>query len=169
MLTNISIETWTRKQCEEYLKQYPSSLKSDAVRKRLRALTPPQPPKPQPSQPPKSQKAGNNSNVADVVGAVKQTKEGAFYPQKNQTTKLGAKPQSTSNSQQNQTGGSSSVDEHDRLMAVVGKVFLSILALALCIGLGWGMTELFGVSYGLAGRVVSGAVAVPLEALIWKK
>ena len=110
MPNNNSIDTWTREECEEYLKHFSKSLKSDAVRKRLRALTP----QPQPTQPPKTPIVGNNVNVADVVGTVKQTKESDSYPPKNQTTKQGAKPQSTSNSQQNQMGGSSSVDEHDR-------------------------------------------------------
>jgi len=50
MTNNNPIETWTREQCEEYLNQYPKSLKSEAVRKRLENLTP----KPEPELKPKS-------------------------------------------------------------------------------------------------------------------
>ena len=34
-MANKPIEQWTRQECEEYLKQYPKSLNSDIVRKRL--------------------------------------------------------------------------------------------------------------------------------------
>lgn len=40
MQNNNPIEIWTREQCEAYLKQYPKSLRSDAVRKRLEFFKP---------------------------------------------------------------------------------------------------------------------------------
>lgn len=161
MPNNNSIDTWTREECEEYLKQYPKSLKSDAVRKRFRVLIP----QPQPT----SKTAGNDTNVAEVVDAVKQTKEGMNCPPKDQSLTLEDILQSSSIGQQEQSTSSTHVDAHENGMAFVGKVVLSVLAFALCIVLVWGLAELFGVSFGLAGKAVSVAVAVPLEAWIWKK
>ena len=39
-MTEIPFEQWTRQECEEYLAQYPKSLWSDAVRKRLESFPP---------------------------------------------------------------------------------------------------------------------------------
>lgn len=163
MPNNNPIDTWTREECEEYLKQFSKSLKSDAVRKRLRVLTP------QPQQQPNSKTAGNDTNVAEVVDAVKQTKEGMNCPPNDQPLNIEDILQSSSIGQQEQSTSSTHVDAHENGMAFVGKVVLSVLAFALCIVLVWGLAELFGVSFGLAGKAVSVAVAVPLEAWIWKK
>ena len=91
-MPNNSIETWTREECEEYLKHYHKSLKSDAVRKRLRALTP-QPPQPQ--RPQETPLVGNNINVVDVVGAVMQMKEEAEHSSKNPTSQPSSKSKQT--------------------------------------------------------------------------
>lgn len=156
-----TIDTWTREQCEEYLNKYPHSLNSEAVRKRLESLTP----SPKPSG---STKAENTNNVADIVDGVKRAKEDASNPPHKTTPKLqGESYQTPAGMQRKATG--SYVDEHEKDMAVVGKVVLSVLALAVCLGLGWGLTELFGISYGLAAKGVSVLVATPIETWIWKK
>ena len=164
MSTNDPIEKWTREQCEGYLKQYPSSLKSDAVRKRLRVLTP----QPQTPQPPKATKIGYNGNVADVVGAVKGAKEGSTIPPKNTTH--GFKSQSTSAGQQ-KTSGSTYVDELEKGMAIVGKVVLTILVIVLCVGIVWLYSEFTGDSSFRAYVYypVGSVVFVPLMIKIWKK
>lgn len=166
MTNNNPIETWTRKQCEEYLRQYPKSLKSEAVKKHLENLGP----KPEPTPaPPKPSNVGSVNNVADVVGAVARAKDNTGRTPESLASKPNFKPQPKTEGPQKQGTGTSYVDEHEKGMAVVGKVILSVLAVALCLLLGWGITELFGVSYGLAGKVVSMALAAPLEAWIWKK
>jgi len=166
MTNNNPIEIWTREQCEEYLNQYPKSLKSEAVRKRLENLTPKPEPNPVPSRP---SKAGNVNNVADVVEAVARAKDNTVRTPARPTSKPNVKSQPKTDGSQKQGTRTAYVDDHEKIMAVVGKVILSVLALVLCLLLGWGVAELFGVSYGLAGKFVSLAVAAPLEAWIWKK
>lgn len=159
MPNNNPIDTWTREECEEYLKQYPKSLKSDAVRKRLRFLTPL-------PQPPKQSKAENTNNVVDAVA---QTKGETTHIPEESVTKFNVKPQTETDGSQKQATGTTYVDEHENGMAVVGKVVLTILVFALCTGIILLFQNITGnKSFYITGPV-SGSIGIPLINKIWQK
>jgi hypothetical protein len=156
----MQIEKWTREQCEEYLKQYPKSLNSEAVRKRLAFLTP---------EAPSPEQKKSEQNAADLVEFVKTAKKGE------QSGSATSKPQSTSKTQTNSAQrpkpntGSTYVDPHEKDMAVVGKAVLTILVLVLCFGIVMLCVELLGGESAIYTGPVCAGVAIPLANKIWKK
>lgn len=160
MANNTSIEMWTREQCEDYLKQYPKSLKSEAVRKRLNYLAP--------KQHLDEQRKVSSAKVTDVLGSVAQTKDDTRHIPETSSSKTYVKPQSTLANPQKQTINTTNVDKHERDMDVVGKVILSVLVFGLCAFIIWIIKEIGGVDSTIYSAPCCAVVGIPLLRRIWK-
>ena len=148
------IEQWTRQECEEYLAQYPKSLRSEAVRKRLCLLTL------QPSET-KPDEAENTQTTTDVNVSAAKIKEDERCGYKKPASNPIDEPQPLGNSRQNAAGKGRDVP------GIVGSVVLSILAIALCYGVYFLVTEVIGWEQPLLAGAIGTGILFPLWKEIW--
>lgn len=64
------IEQWTRQECEEYLAQYPKSLRSEAVRIRLESFSPAPKPDTHAQQFENEQQADANASLSEILDSI---------------------------------------------------------------------------------------------------
>lgn len=151
-MDNKPIELWTRQECEKYLEKWPQSLNSYAVRQRLSSLT-----AKDTNVITEIKKTPNVNNVADIVESVKNVKHKESIKKNTDNTINNPKPIISSNNTANEG------------FVILGKIVLSILVVAACIGLFLLIREITNKNNHSINLIICFGILAPILNKIWKK